>query len=67
VEYSRQPGTRKPTRGEGENEARGRSAIAALALPNIAELIDYGEITVGVLRPIGCVVIASDEGNTWPC
>jgi hypothetical protein len=26
--------------------------------------MDSGEITVGVLAPVGCVAVASDEGNT---
>jgi hypothetical protein len=34
-----------------------------LFLPNIAELIADGEITVGVLRPIGCVATATDGHN----
>jgi hypothetical protein len=33
-------------------------------LPNIAELIDHGEITVGVLEPVGGVAVASHDGNT---
>ncbi len=33
------------------------------SLPNIAELIDYGEITIGVVRPVGCVAVANDEHN----
>lgn len=35
-----------------------------MSLPNIAELIGYGEITVGVLDPVGGVAIASDEDRT---
>jgi hypothetical protein len=38
-----------------ENDAIGFSALA-----NIAELIRHGQITVGVIRPIGCVAIAND-------
>jgi hypothetical protein len=30
-------------------------------LPNIEDLIAYGEVTLGVLRPIGCVATAADE------
>jgi hypothetical protein len=40
-----------------------KSAVVSLSLPNIAELITYGEITVGVLRPVGCVATATDEDN----
>jgi hypothetical protein len=34
-----------------------------LHLPYIAELIKEGEITVGVLRPVGCIATASDGHN----
>lgn len=34
------------------------------ALPNIAELIEYGQITVGVLQRVGAVAIASDGHNS---
>jgi len=32
-------------------------------LPNIESLIEDGEITVGVIRPVGCVAIANDGHN----
>jgi hypothetical protein len=35
-----------------------------LSLPNIADLITYGEITVGVLDPVGCVAVATDGHNS---
>jgi hypothetical protein len=60
----RQRTSRKATRSVGENAAETPSGVAALSLPNIAELIDHGEITVGVLEPVGCVAVASDDGNT---
>ena len=45
-------------------ESRPRSVEKAAnglsALPNIAELIRHGQITVGVIRPMGCVAIAND-------
>lgn len=28
---------------------------------NIEDLIAYGDVTIGVLRPIGCVATAADE------
>jgi hypothetical protein len=31
---------------------------------NIAELIAYGDMTVGVLHPVGCVGTAADEERT---
>ena len=39
------------------------SAVVPLSLPNIADLISDGEITVGVLRPVGCVATATDGHN----
>ena len=36
------------------------SALVPVSLPNIAESITYGEITIGVLRPVGCVATATD-------
>jgi hypothetical protein len=32
--------------------------------PHIAELIAHGEITVGVIRPVGCVAVATDGHNS---
>ncbi|MHB8656326.1 MAG: hypothetical protein ACYDA9_20920 [Terriglobia bacterium] len=62
---NRRPRTRrKATRSVEENAAGTPSGVAAFSLPNIAELIDHGEITVGVLEPVGCVAVASDEGST---
>jgi hypothetical protein len=34
-------------------------------LPNIAELIGSGEITIGMLHPVGCVATAADEDCTY--
>jgi hypothetical protein len=33
-------------------------------LPNIAALIADGEITLGVLNPLGCVAVATDGHNS---
>ena len=33
-------------------------------LPHIAELIADGEITVGMLNPVGCVAVATDGHNS---
>jgi len=41
--------------------AKAESFPTALSLPNIAQLIEDGEITIGMLRPVGCVATASDE------
>jgi hypothetical protein len=44
-----------------KKKAKANRFTAALSLPNIAELIDDGEITIGMRRPMGCVAIAADE------
>jgi len=64
VENPRQRTSRKATRSVGEYAAGSSSGVTAFSLPNIAELIDHGEITVGALEPVGCVAIACDDGNT---
>jgi hypothetical protein len=59
---------RKPTarnrKGSVNQKPTGKNAaVTSLALPNIAKLIADGEITIGVLRPIGCVATATDRHN----
>ena len=45
-----------------ESRPRGieQAATGLPSLSNIAELIRHGQITVGVIRPMGCVAIAND-------
>lgn len=33
-------------------------------LPNIEELIQHGQITFGIIRPVGCVAVAHDGRQT---
>jgi hypothetical protein len=40
---------------------KAESSVAVLSLPNITELIEDGEITIGMLHPVGCVATAADE------
>ena len=47
-----------------KNAAEQKVATPALSLPNIAQLITDGEITVGEKSPIGCIAIAHDGHNT---
>ena len=54
--HKRTRSVEKPTTGDN-------FAVDILSLPNIAELIEYGEITTGVVRPVGCVAVANDEDN----
>lgn len=41
------------------------SSVVVSSLSNIAELIEDGEITIGMLRPVGCVATAADEDCTY--
>ena len=61
--YRRKPTARNRTGSVDKHAAGKNSAVPSLSLPNIAELIADGEITVGVLRPIGCVATATDGHN----
>ena len=45
------------------NSADASHAVHA-DLPHIATLIADGEITVGILHPVGCVAVATDGHNT---
>lgn len=64
MERRHKPAARKTRSGVNKNVAGKDSAGNLLHLPHIAELIKDGEITVGVLRPIGCVATACDADNT---
>jgi hypothetical protein len=64
MEHRRQRIPRKATRRVGESAAETPSGTAAFHFPHIAELIDYGQITVGVMEPVGCVAVASEDDNT---
>ena len=59
----RKPTARNRTGCVDQNAAGKNSAVTSLSLSNIAQLIADGEITVGVLRPIGCVATATDGHN----
>lgn len=63
MEHHRKRANRKRTRSVEEPTAEDSSTVDALSLPNIAELIEYGEITIGVARPVGCMAVANDEDN----
>jgi hypothetical protein len=63
LEHRQKRASRKRTRSVEKRTAGDSSAVDAWSLPNIAELIDYGEITIGVVRPVGCVAVANDEDN----
>lgn len=64
MEHRRQPNRRKPNRGLDRKVVANNSPVVSGYLPNIADLITYGEITIGVLDPVGCVAVATDENNS---
>ena len=74
MEDRRQRSARHRTRSVKQNAAAKKdSAAVSSPLPNIAALIDYGEsaraqrgllpVTLGVLRPVGCIATATDGHN----
>jgi len=54
------PHAANPTHNVNPNvDARG-PAVAPGDFPNLARLIAHGQITLGVIRPMGCVAVAHD-------
>jgi hypothetical protein len=62
LESRRQRTAHKRNRSLKDNAEVSDSVHASL--PHIAELIADGEITVGVLYPVGCVAVATDGHNS---
>jgi hypothetical protein len=61
LESSHQRVIRKRKRSLKQIPVVSHSADLPASLPNIEELIAFGDITLGRLRPIGCVATAADE------
>ncbi len=56
---------RKPTRSLTQSpEPANASDPVAVLLPNLASFIEDGEVTVGIVYPVGCVATAADEYNS---
>lgn len=64
MEHHRKPASRNATRNTDRNAGVKPFTIDPGSFPNLAELIEYGEITIGVVRPVGCVAIATDGHNS---
>jgi hypothetical protein len=64
LEYRRKPNGRKPNRSLDHQVVANNSGVISSYLPNIAELLSYGHITVGVLHPTGCIAVAHDGHTT---
>jgi hypothetical protein len=61
LEHRRHSDTRRRTRRLDVKAKARTSADITVSLPNIENLITYGDITLGVLRPVGCIATAADE------
>ncbi len=64
MERRPKPVTRKPSRRIERPPVESNPMVDLSSLPHIAEFIDYGEITLGEMYPIGCVAVAADEHNS---
>ena len=64
MERRPKPVTGKPGRRIEKRPVDSNPMVDLLSLPHIAEFIDYGEITLGQMYPIGCVAVAADEHNS---
>ena len=61
MEHRRHSDTRRRTRRLDLKTKARASVDITVSLPNIENLITYGDITLGVLRPVGCIATAADE------
>jgi hypothetical protein len=61
LEPRKRTAPRNRTRSINKNVA-GKDPIAEL-LPNLVGFIDDGEITLGILQPVGCVATATGGNN----
>jgi hypothetical protein len=61
MESRRQRAARNRNRSLNKKLMVPNSAEVPMVLPNIDDLIAYGDVTIGVLRPVGCVATAADE------
>jgi len=61
LEHRRHSDTRRRTRRLDLKTKARASVDITVSLPNIENLITYSDITLGVLRPVGCIATAADE------
>ena len=64
MEPRRKPAARNTRSGVNKVAAGKNSAGHPFHLPHIADLIEDGEITIGTLRPVGCVATACDGDSS---
>ena len=63
MESRRKRTARTRTRSLDKKVVKKNSAVIPRTLPHIAELITYGEITIGVQHSVGCIATATDGDN----
>src|SRR4029077_7570733 len=61
LEHRRHSGARRRTRRLDVKTKAKASVDITMSLPNIENLITDGDITLGVLRPVGCIATAADQ------
>lgn len=59
MELRPKPASRQRTRSIEQNPTR--NDLIADLLPNLARFIEDGEVTLGIVNPVGCVATAADE------
>jgi len=64
MESRRKPHATNPTHNVDPNVDAQGPAVAPGDFPNLARLIAHGQITLGVIRPMGCVAVAHDGHNS---
>ena len=63
MERRRKRTARTRTRSLEKKVVKKNSAVIPRTFPHIAELITYGEISIGMEYSIGCIATANDEHN----
>ncbi len=63
MERRHKPATRVATSRVKSEKNTASATIENFCLPNLEAFIEEGQITLGMLEPIGCVAIASDDHN----
>jgi hypothetical protein len=57
--------TQRPARKRSANKPRTENAVPDFSFPNITQLIEDGEITIGTVGSAGCFAAAADDDCTY--
>ena len=63
MERRPKPATSPASRRIDQQAVNENAAVDLASLPHIADLIDYGQITIGVMQPVGCIAAATEGRN----